>query len=235
LERPAAVPLSLFPKRADRDDEPLIRLPAAPRPPLAVRKTPDAPRLRGTPKAAPRVESEPRLMFSDEAAPSLDLEVLDAPTAGSARPVRQPASHRDSKTSTAGPRLGAVAIDHLILASVDVAVLYFTLRVAALTLADWRLLPPAPLLTFLVLVKFAYFLAFTAIGGQTIGKMALNLRVVGAAGVDVDAACALRRTTAGLLSSIPFGLGFLPALLWSDRRALHDRVAQTRVIAQRSS
>ena len=33
----------------------------------------------------------------------------------------------------------------------------------------------------------------------------------------------------GLLT---FGLGFIPALIGPDRRALHDRVARTRVVAR---
>jgi hypothetical protein len=40
---------------------------------------------------------------------------------------------------------------------------------------------------------------------------------------------------AGLLSSIVLGLGCVPALVGPDRRALHDRVAHTRVIALRSA
>ena len=38
----------------DDNDEPLIRLPAAPRAPLAVRRTPDTPRLRAVPRPVPR-------------------------------------------------------------------------------------------------------------------------------------------------------------------------------------
>jgi uncharacterized RDD family membrane protein YckC len=130
----------------------------------------------------------------------------------------------------AAPRLGAALIDHLILFGVDAAVVYFTLRMAGLTPAEWRVLPLAPLLAFLGLMKFGYFSAFTAVGGQTIGKMALGLRVVSETNRPVNGTCAVRRTIAAITSLI--GLGFIPALIGSDRRALHDRLAHTRVVSR---
>src|SRR5689334_25010659 len=56
--KPAATPerrvpdLPLFPPVDAGDDEPLVKLPAAPRAPLAVRRTPDLPRQRPVPKIA---------------------------------------------------------------------------------------------------------------------------------------------------------------------------------------
>src|SRR5687768_715707 len=46
-----AVPLPLFQPGSMNDDEPLIK-PGAPRPPLAVRRTPETPRLRAVAKPA---------------------------------------------------------------------------------------------------------------------------------------------------------------------------------------
>ena len=70
------------------------------------------------------------------------------------------------------------SIDHLLLGAIDLAVVYFTLRMTGLTMADLSMLPPVPLVAFLLLVKLSYFCAFTAVGGQTIGKMAMRIRVV---------------------------------------------------------
>jgi uncharacterized RDD family membrane protein YckC len=106
---------------------------------------------------------------------------------------------------------------------------------AGLPVDEFMLLPAMPLIAFLLLIKLSYFCAFTAVGGQTIGKMAAHIRVVSADNGPLDAAAALRRTLAGLVSAIPLGLGFLPALLSSDRRALHDRIARTRVIVLKSA
>lgn len=207
------VKLPLFrPPDAQDDDEPLIKLPATPRAPLAVRKTPEIPRLRAVPKPLPRVD-EPVLQFADDVAPA------PAPTPA-ARPARTSSSAvAHAGASTAGARLGAAAIDHAILFAIDAAVIYFTLRMTALPFDGWRMLPPAPLAAFLLLLKFAYFYAFTAVGGQTIGKMALGIRVVGENNAGIDGACALRRTLAG------FGTLAL----------LHDRIAHTRVVSLHSA
>jgi uncharacterized RDD family membrane protein YckC len=84
---------------------------------------------------------------------------------------------------------------------------------------------------FLLLVKLAYFSAFTAVGGQTIGKMATRIRVVTAEDQTVDGPLAVKRTLAGAISAVTFGLGFVPALIGPERRALHDRLTHTRVVA----
>ena len=231
----AKTALPLFTLPSTDDDEPLIKLPAAPRPPLAVRKTPELPRLRAV-KTVRRAEVEPVLAFAEEGASDLDLQLRDPEEV---EPARRPAPRPLAAVVAAGPssagaRLGAAALDHVILLAVDAAVVYFTLRMAALAPGEWALLPPVPLATFLVLLKFAYFFAFTAVGGQTIGKMALNIRVIADGDGVLDPARAVRRTLAGLLSSIALGLGFVPAL-FGDRRALHDRLARTRVVALRSA
>jgi uncharacterized RDD family membrane protein YckC len=222
----AADALPLFRPSDDEDDEPLVKLPATPRPPLAVRRTPDTPRLRAVPRpASSRPAPAPVLQFSEEFTERAVEE-----------PKTSPAMTRGSisgQPSTAGARLIAIAIDCAILAGIDLAVLYFTLRMAGLETAEWPLVPLAPMLTFLALLKVSYFYAFTAVGGQTIGKMAVGTCVVGVDGSPVDAAGAIRRTAAGALSFLLLGLGFVPAL-FGDHRALHDRLAGTRVIRLRS-
>jgi uncharacterized RDD family membrane protein YckC len=229
--------LPLFSSEAGDDDEPLIKLPSQPRPPLAVRRTPETPRLRAAARAPQRSAGaageavkltdrlvEPRLDFVPEASLA---------TSGEASRSADPrtSSHRAGlPTSAAGPRLLAAAIDHLILAVIDVIVLYLTLRVAQLDLADIRSMPILPMGAFLGLLKLAYFTAFTCVGGQTIGKMAAGIRVVGDDQRALDAPHAFHRALAGAISFLTFGLGFVPALLGSEHRALHDRLAHTRVV-----
>ncbi|PYR71610.1 MAG: hypothetical protein DMF86_25540 [Acidobacteria bacterium] len=41
---------------------------------------------------------------------------------------------------------------------------------------------------------------------------------------------AVVRAAAYLVSAIPAGLGFVPAFFGRERRALHDRLADTRVV-----
>lgn len=213
---------------AGHDDEPLIKLPPAPRPPLAVRRTPETPRLRAVPRAGSRPSPAPVLQFSEEN--------VERPAPPSEEPRIAPSDPVQSGNATSPirpmARITAVAIDYLILLGIDCAVLYFTLRMAGLAMGEWRLLPLPPLLAFLGLLKLAYFYAFTAVGGQTIGKMAVGTCVVADNGSPVDAARAMRRTSAGVVSLLLLGAGFLPAL-FGDHRALHDRLAGTRVVRLR--
>jgi uncharacterized RDD family membrane protein YckC len=224
-------------------DEPLIKVPATPRAPLAVRRTPETPRLRAVPRPVPRpsrsIEGAPVLDFVEDAPPPVvAVAARESGPPGRRWPVGQtePTAIEAARAAPAEvsgplPRLAAAAIDHLLLGAIDLAVLYFTLRLAGLTTADLSVLPVVPLLAFLLFVKLSYFSAFTAVGGQTIGKMAARIRVVTAEDQTVDGALAVKRTLAGAASAALFGLGFVPALIGSERRALHDRLTHTRVVA----
>jgi uncharacterized RDD family membrane protein YckC len=122
----------------------------------------------------------------------------------------------------------------MVLVGIDAAVLYLTLRVTGLqnTLDDLRVLPPVPFVGFLAILAFGYVAAFTVAGGQTIGKMVLSLRVIGDDGRPVDAAGGMLRALGCMLVPITLGLSYLPALFTSDHRALHDRLAGTRVVQE---
>lgn len=202
------------------DDEPLITRPSAPRPPLAVRRaTPEVPRLRSSPTLR-----TPLLELTDpEPAPSRVRPIRPAP----AQEI-----HLDGEPETAsvGARVLAAAIDLVILAGVDAAVVYFTLQICGLTFAEIGLLPVAPLLGFLLLQNGGYLVVLTA-GGQTVGKMATGIRVVP---VDsdgpMDIGHALLRTSLWVVLAIPAGLGFVTAFFNDDHRGLHDRFAGTKVV-----
>jgi uncharacterized RDD family membrane protein YckC len=129
-----------------------------------------------------------------------------------------------------GSRTLAAVIDHAILLGIDVVVFYSTLRMTGLTTDEWRALPLLPFVAFLVLLKLAYFAAFTALGGQTIGKMAAGIRVVADDQLILDPGRAIKRTLTSAVSLASLGLGLIPALVGPDRRAFHDRVAHTHVV-----
>jgi uncharacterized RDD family membrane protein YckC len=228
-ERPPAgsFDLPLFKERAAKDNAPLVTPGAAPRAPLAVRKTSVA-----ATKPRPRRDNpNPRLALETAEMPIVPKRVAPAPTA-----TEEIASTGVEPGAPASrlSRLGAAAIDGLILGSIDGTVLYFTLKICELPIAEVRALPLAPFGAFLLLMNGAYFSAFVAAGGQTIGKMAAGIRVVhgeSAAGAieRVSLGHSIVRAAGYLVSALPAGLGFLPALL-GDRRALHDRLADTRVV-----
>jgi uncharacterized RDD family membrane protein YckC len=134
--------------------------------------------------------------------------------------------------AAAGDRLGAAAIDAAILGGVAAALLAATLRWCDLPMTQIWILPVAPTAAFLLLVGFGYLLLFTAAGGQTLGKMIMGIRVVAdAAGGQsaLTARQAVVREALTIPSVLACGLGFIPGL-FGDQRAVHDRLAGTRVI-----
>lgn len=89
---------------------------------------------------------------------------------------------------------------------------------------------PIFLLAYIVL-SMAYFTLLHAWGGQTLGKLALGIRVV----PDEQPATlgrAFLRWVGYLVSTLPLGAGFLWAVLDKDRCAWHDHLAATVVLAQ---
>jgi uncharacterized RDD family membrane protein YckC len=67
------------------------------------------------------------------------------------------------------------------------------------------------------------------VGGQTIGKMLVGIRVVNVDGSTVAVGAALLRFGGYFGSLVVFGLGYVMAALRRDKRALHDLIAGTRV------
>ncbi len=204
------------------DDAPLLP-PRAARPPLAVRRaTPEIPRNR--PRTTRPVRLETPLGF-EPAAPLKSAETSVEAHETVASLMQAPAL---------SARVGAGLIDLALLAGVDAGVLFLTLRIAGLqtTLEDLRVIPAVPFVGFLALLAFGYVAAFTVAGGQTIGKMLLKLRVIGDDGRPIDAAGGVLRAVGCMLVPATLGLSYVPALFSSDHRAVHDRLAGTRVVCE---
>ena len=185
--------------------------PAAARTPLAVRRA-----------AAERPRSRPTTrIMRRPSAPLLDAvpeQVEGARTAASAIAV-----------APSGLRLAAAVLDVTVLAGIDLAVVYLTVQLTGLPFAEVATLPLVPLGAFLLGLNVAYLAVFTASGGQTLGKMAMGLRVEALSG-GLSASGALVRVGVALAGSLVAGAGFLPALMRTDGRALHDYAARTRVV-----
>jgi uncharacterized RDD family membrane protein YckC len=201
--------------------------------PLAVRRTPAAPRRapRVTPPAA---EDEPLLEFADESSLRQEGRLAVPPASARREHVLEASVADEASDSRAGRRVLAVMLDAGILLAIDATVVYLTLRIAEVPPAEWRALPLLPVLAFLGLVTVAYHTVFTAYGGQTIGKMATGIRVVGETGPVVDLARAVGRTMLAGASVLLLGLPLVPWLVGRDGRTLHDRLAHTRVVTQRA-
>ena len=200
-----------------RDDAPLITGPLTPRAPLGVRRaTPEVPRARQRPTKTPAHED---MLFE------------------SGRSVSAPSTGDAAAEALAAPfrRIVAALVDLALLCALDALVLYFTLRLLGLGAAQLMDLPLLPLVAFLLLLNGGYFIAFTTVGGQSIGKMAFGIKVISQEESAVPIGRATVRTLAYIVSALPLGAGFVPAVLGADRLALHDRLAHTRVVRPSST
>jgi uncharacterized RDD family membrane protein YckC len=221
--------LPLFKDRPIDDDTPLVAPVSVPRPPLSVRRSSPLP---------------PRGRRGQTDEPALDLDSLEpdaAPLRHAAwlpkaelRPRVRPETRPDAQVVLPAamiPRLFAGLVDAGILIFVCSVVVYITLEVCGLRLDQLRTLPIPPLAGFLLLLIGGYFVLLTAAGGQTIGKMAAGIRVVPMDSTDrVSLGNSTMRAAGYLVSLLPVGLGLVPALVHADRRTLHDRLADTRVV-----
>jgi uncharacterized RDD family membrane protein YckC len=81
-----------------------------------------------------------------------------------------------------------------------------------------------------LLVGAVYHIAFWSATGQTLGKMALGLRVVTETGEKPTIGVATVRYVGFILSGIILYIGFAMAAFDDQKRALHDKIAKTFVV-----
>jgi uncharacterized RDD family membrane protein YckC len=86
-------------------------------------------------------------------------------------------------------------------------------------------------LSVLAILGFLYFFIFHAVRGQTPGKRLLRMRVVDGYGERPSLGRAFLRTLAYLPSAFLLLLGFVWIGFDREKRGLHDRLADTYVIA----
>ncbi|PYN01336.1 MAG: hypothetical protein DME08_01920 [Candidatus Rokuibacteriota bacterium] len=82
---------------------------------------------------------------------------------------------------------------------------------------------------FTLVFAGVYTTVLHTMDGQTIGKMLMGARVVGADGAPLPLGAALLRYVAYFVSAAPLAMGFIMAGLRRDKRALHDLIAGSRV------
>jgi uncharacterized RDD family membrane protein YckC len=79
-------------------------------------------------------------------------------------------------------------------------------------------------------VSLFYYLWFHALGGQTLGKRLLKIRVINQFGRPLGFACATMRLLGYFLSGIMLSLGFIWIAFDREKRGLHDWLAGTYVV-----
>jgi uncharacterized RDD family membrane protein YckC len=220
--------------RAVERDLPLF----APSPSAAAAPAAPAVRARLPASGAARAAATPRRQTAQplRPQPATPLDFRDAELGLEPETVPNRIPLTRSTTVAAGRPAGSIAraiaglLDAAILIGLDTGILYFTLRICRLSFSDTTFLPIAPLVAFFLLLDGGYLVAFTAVGGQTIGKMAASLKVISEDGGRVVPGQALVRAIGYFASVLPAGLGFVPGFFGPSRRALHDHLANTRVV-----
>lgn len=225
IGEPDALPVnkaSALPLFENEDDAPLITAPRPLRAPLSVRRTtPEIPRSRSRP-ITPRFD-EGELAFPTESS----LEDSAPSTAA------HPHSPTELVPASSTRRILACVIDLALLGAIDVIVVYLTLALAGLNIDQIDVLPVTPIVAFFAILDGGYLVAFIAASGQTIGKMVTGIRVLADGGGRVDISGAVLRSIGCGVSLLTAGLGYLPAFISQDRRALQDRISGTRVVSAR--
>ena len=144
-----------------------------------------------------------------------------------------------------GRRAGAQIIDGIII-TIGALVLFAVLAALGLTVdtdggaAAFVVAAIVSVLAFSVVALLYAPLLMARTDGQTLGRMALGIRVIRAGGERMTFGFAMLREVivksllVGVLASATFGLAWLLDILWplwdEENRALHDFVVNTRVI-----
>ena len=144
-----------------------------------------------------------------------------------------------------GRRAGAQIIDGIII-TIGALILFAVLAALGLTVdtdggaAAFVVAAIVSVLVFSVVALLYAPLLMARTDGQTLGRMAMNIRVIRAGGERMTFGFALLREVlvksllVGVLASATFGLAWLLDILWplwdEENRALHDFVVNTRVI-----
>jgi|LGOV01.1.fsa_nt_gb predicted Zn finger-like uncharacterized protein len=84
---------------------------------------------------------------------------------------------------------------------------------------------------FTTVLGLAYYVIFTGSCGQTLGKMALRIKVIRKDGGDLGyGGAALRETVGKFVSGIILGIGYLMVAFDERKQGLHDKIAGSYVV-----
>jgi uncharacterized RDD family membrane protein YckC len=133
-------------------------------------------------------------------------------------------------------RFAAVFIDGILLGAINMALAF----VGGMAFASTLRTPSAGFLVFqavLFLINLSIAVTYETVlvgkYGATLGKMAFKIKVVTAEGGQVSYLLAFGRYFAKMLSWLILMIGFIMAAFDDEKRALHDRICNTRVIVNR--
>lgn len=135
-------------------------------------------------------------------------------------------------------RFAATVVDTIILSVVSMmvgVVVGLLFGAAPPTPGNWGpfLVMQGILMLINLAIGISYEVGFLGRFGATPGKMACKIKVVTSTGAPISYGRALGRYFAKILSSLILLIGYIMAAFDSEKRALHDRICDTRVIKNR--
>jgi uncharacterized RDD family membrane protein YckC len=131
-------------------------------------------------------------------------------------------------------RFAAFCIDAILVGVINLVLQMFALFAMSQNLNPQQ--PPIMLLLVLYAISLGIAVSYEGllIGkyGATVGKMACKMKVITGDGTPVSYPRAFGRYFAKVLSSLTLLIGFIIAAFDVEKRALHDRICNTRVVVQ---
>ena len=111
----------------------------------------------------------------------------------------------------------------------------YLIDMAIISIVYWMLYPlkTAGIVIYSIIVIF-YFIGFQAGRGQTPGKAALGIKIIRSDGTKISAGTAILRYIGYIISSVIACIGFIIIAFQGKNQGLHDLIANTVVIIDRS-
>lgn len=139
-------------------------------------------------------------------------------------------SERLDPSAPVSDRIFSAVADGLVLTTIGILLSVAGASAAATPVLPFLRAAPVPFAVVWLLFAFVYGVFFVGTCGQTLGKMVMRVRVIGADRFQVGYAKATVRALWYTLAALPAFLGFLFALRDPEHRALHDRLSGTKVV-----
>jgi len=143
--------------------------------------------------------------------------------------VRSGVDRTHLEYASIGRRFAAQFLDGLI---IGMPTLILVFAVAFMSAAGGK--APAPWINLWFLIPSVIAIVYEALmiraKGQTLGKMALKVKVVSPDGTNVSAGQAWGRAVGRALLGFLYIIDYIPALFTKEKTCIHDMMARTRVV-----
>ncbi|NKB87460.1 MAG: hypothetical protein GKS06_04515 [Acidobacteria bacterium] len=215
-------------------DDAVVDLDAISPPPPATSVTTENERFAA--EAVPSEDSSKPEPASNAAVASTDAPEVGAPLAWDIDDDSEADAIADAKRQHAdssaplSDRVYSALADGLVVLTMGIVLVVAGASAAGTAVVPFVQAAPLPFVLAWALFGLVYGVIFVGTSGQTLGKMAMRVRVIGADTFHVGYGRAALRGVAYAAAALPAGLGLLSAVRDPEHRALHDRLSSTRVV-----